>query len=767
MSERPVFRISVSDLADFCCRRGDLNLGLQRSPSAQEGQQGQRTVQKSKTAGYVKEVVVTAEWQQTLFTCLLGGRIDGVLAGDIPLLEEIKTTYCSQQELPDAQRAVHWAQLMLYGALYLQTDPAEQLHLQLCYLKLDDDSVFTFDKLVTADELQDFYQSCRQDYEQWLHWQCEHWQRRDTFLQGLNFPYSEFRQGQRTLSVQAYRDLRDGQRGLYQAATGLGKTLGILFPALKLLAEQRYRQIWYVTAKTSGQRSVLQALDQLDHRNDRPVRVLILSARERVCFCNPGPATICEGQKNFFDKWQSIRNDVQQQSHWNPDQLSALARQHNLCPHQLSLQLVPWADLIIADYNYVFDPAVRLSDYLDQHARHIALLVDEAHNLPDRARDMFSISLEQKALVAAAKTTADRTVKKQLKKVQHYFPAADTPAQAFAEPPADIMPALATLTEHWLEWFARQQWLVFPEQLFETLMTCARFAQRLQRWQPEDRWLCYPDHDTQTLAIFCTDPAPQLDVLTARFHAVLYFSGSLQPLEFFARALSQQPFTQMLELPSPFPHSHLLTLVIPVNTRYDARTRSIPTVADMISAVWQARPGRYLVSFPSYQYLQSVREYLQVQHPHLPLLVQGTSMADTTETFVQHLMETPTLALVIAGGRYAEGLDLPDNLLQGVIVVGTCMPPPSLQRELIQAHFQNAGCDGFDFAFRFPGLNRVIQSAGRVIRRETDRGMLILMDDRFTRQELRQHFPAHWQPQRINRPQDLAAPLLAFWQADL
>ena len=172
MSEHPVFRISVSDLADFCCRRGDLNLGLQRSPSAQEGQQGQRTLQKDKPPGYVKEVTVTAEWQQPDFTCLLGGRIDDVLAGDIPLLEEIKTTYCSQQELPDAQRTVHWAQLQLYGALYLQTDPAESLHLQLNYLKLDDDSTFTFEKILTLDELLRFYQACRQDYEQWLHWQC-------------------------------------------------------------------------------------------------------------------------------------------------------------------------------------------------------------------------------------------------------------------------------------------------------------------------------------------------------------------------------------------------------------------------------------------------------------------------------------------------------------------------------------------------------------------------------------------------------------------
>lgn len=767
-ADAPAFRLSVSALAEFCCRRGDLNLGLQRSPTAQEGQLGQRLLQQHKPADYRKETAVSAHWQTPEFNCLVSGRIDGLLPGPTPLLEEIKTTYCTREQLPENQRAVHWAQLMLYGALYLQTESADALQLHLTYLKLDDDTTFTFADTLPREALLAFYQQCRDDYLQWLQWQWQHWQRRNHYLAGLGFPYQDFRPGQRTLSVQAYRDLRDGQRGLYQAATGLGKTLGVLFPALKLQGENRFRQLWYVTAKTSGQRSVQQALSQLGIDTGQPLRVVLLSAREKICFCQPGSPPPCAGQSGFYDKWQAIRNTLQQQDAWQPETLAAIARQHSLCPHQLNLQLLPWADLVIADYNYVFDPAVRPGDYLDSQAAHIALLVDEAHNLPERARDMFSAQLTQPALQAAKDSTPDRALRRRINTLLQRFPSPASAATVAAEPPDTLAQELATLCERWIDWFSTQQWLMFPDALFETLMDCARFSQRLQRWQNEDRWLSHYDGGSARLEIFCTDPAPQLDALTRRFHAVLYFSGSLQPLSFFARALSQQHVTRTLELPSPFAASRLLTRILPVNTRYAARNQSLPLLAEMITATWQARPGRYLVSFPSYAYLQAAQIYLQQQHPQLPLLSQKTFAGTTaTDDFIQALQQTPALALVIAGGRFAEGLDLPGNLLQGVIVVGTCMPPPSLQRSLIQQQFQQQDCDGFDFAFRYPGLNRVIQSAGRLIRRDSDKGVLILLDDRFTQPELSRHFPAHWQPARLHSSRQLQEALLAFWAADL
>lgn len=767
-AQLPTFRLSVSALAEFCCRRGDLNLGLQRSPTAQEGQQGQRQLQQHKPEGYRKEVSVSAHWQTDAFHCHLSGRIDGLLPGPLPQLEEIKTTYCSREQLPDSLRAVHWAQLMLYGALWLQTESTDALQLQLTYLKLDDDTTFNFSETLSRDALLAFHDQCRDDYLQWLRWQCEHWQRRNAHLAGLAFPFTDFRPGQRTLSVQAYRDLRDGQRGLYQAATGLGKSLGILFPALKLLGENRFRQIWYVTAKNSGQRSVRQALAQLGIGAEQPLRVLVLSARENICFCQPGTASPCDAQTGFYDRWAVIRNHLQQQDGWQPDTLLELARQQRLCPHQLNLQLLPWADLVIADYNYVFDPTVRPADYLDSQASHITLLVDEAHNLPDRARDMFSARLSRSALQAAKDSTPDRALRRRINKLLQRFPAAGSTPSVAEAPPDPLVDELATLCERWLDWFNTQQWLVPPDPLFQTLMDLARFSQRLQRWQPEDRWLSHHDDHDAWLDVFCTDPAPQLDALTQRYHAVLYFSGSLQPLTFFARALSQQPFTHTLELPSPFAASRLLTRVVPVNTRYDARSGSLPQLASLIAAVWQAQPGRYLVTFPSYTYLQAVQTQLQRQYPDLPLLSQDALTGTTqTDDFIKALEQAPALALVIAGGRFAEGLDLPANLLQGVIVVGTCMPPPSPQRSLIQQQFQQHGYDGFDFAFRFPGLNRVIQSAGRLIRRNSDKGVLILLDDRFAQPALARHFPAHWQPLRLQSPTQLQEALHAFWAADL
>lgn len=802
------FRISVTELAEFCCRRGDLNLGLERTPSAQDGQRGQRSVQANRPPAYQREISVNATFGDNVFQCTLAGRIDGLLeqttlleknssleqsrlldtspeskrdhseptenpaATSHTLLEEIKTTYCSVNDLPPAQKAVHRAQLQLYGALYLQQHSDDTLTLQLTYFKLDDESQFDFQETASRADLETFYADCIARYSHWLHLQCEHLDRRDAFLQTLPFPFREFRPGQRALSVQAYRDLRDGTPALYQAATGLGKTAGILYPALKLLGENRVRQIFYLTAKTSGQRSLTQALQQIAQSTQPataspPLRVLFLGARERQCFCGGATVEPCNWQQGYYDRLPDALLAFQQQALWHSDDLLQLARRFNLCPHQLSRHLLPWVDLVIADFNYVFDPHARLQEYLDTHAKNSALLVDEAHNLPERARDMFSAQLQKPQLQAAAKQIKHAPLKRRFRQLLQQFPASGTPQQAQEQLPETLVNAVTQLAQEWLDWHAQQQWLVFPAELFETMMACVRFARRAQQWQPEDRLISGGDDITansNAIEIFCTDPAPRLRVLSHAFSGCVFFSGSLLPLAFFAGALSDEPFSSQLNLPSPFPPRHQCTLVVPINTRFDARAHSIAPIAELITTAWQAKPGRYLVSFPSYPYLQDVLQYLQQQHPALPLLAQtsGTQQADT---FLQQLAQDRFLALVIAGGSFAEGLDLQDNKLHGVIVIGTCMPPPSLQRELIRQQADTRQHNGFDFAYRFPGLNRVIQSAGRVIRSETDRGVVILADDRFTRADTRPQLPSHWQLQRVTRIKDLAKPLQEFWSA--
>ncbi len=794
-SDKRSFRISVTDLAEFCCRRGDLNLGLERTPSAQDGQRGQRLLQADKPAHYQKEISVSGEFGNENFQCILSGRIDGLLPQlkpilsapqpdkttgtnttgsdlessppSLTLIEEIKTTYCTQAELPASQQAVHLAQLQLYGALYLQQHPDEPaLELQLNYCNLDDESRFGFQSIATRAELENFFSDCIRQYSHWLDLHCQHLNRRNAFLQELAFPFRAFRPGQRALSVQVYRDLRDHTPALYQAATGLGKTAGILYPALKLLGENRFRQIIYVTAKTSGQRSVQQALQQIaqsEHNTHTPLRILFLVARERQCFCDNATTTPCNWQTGFFDRLTAARLHFQQQSHWTSDDLLQLAQQFCLCPHALSRHLLPWVDLVVCDFNYVFDPNARLHDYLDTNEKNIALLVDEAHNLPERARDMFSAQLQQSPLQAAAKQMKKGAPKKRLKQLLQFFPAENSAPTAQNDLPETLATTVTLLAEEWLDWFAQQQWLVFPDDLFETLMTCVRFAKRTQHWQPEDRLITRSD-PVPSLEIFCTDPAPRIGNISRQFHGRAFFSGSLLPLEFFAGALNDEPFPSQLNLPSPFPPQHQCTLVVPINTRFDARAHSIAPIAELITTVWNAKPGRYLVSFPSYPYLQDVLHHLQQHHAYLPLLAQ-TSGTQSNDRFLETLQQSEYLALVIAGGSFAEGLDLQDNKLHGVIIVGTCMPPPSLQRELIREQADAQQHNGFDFAYRFPGINRVIQTAGRVIRSETDRGLVILADDRFTRADTRRQLPAHWQPRIINHLKDLPGPLQEFWSA--
>ncbi len=417
-------------------------------------------------------------------------------------------------------------------------------------------------------------------------------------------------------------------------------------------------------------------------------------------------------------------------------------------------------DLVVADYNYVFDPNARLSEALSG-SRHISLLVDEAHNLPERARTMFSADLYLNSLKHLQDNTSDPELQKQLKKLSRQYRAVLRQAEDEAQLPPTFVHQLQTTVERLNDWFAQQSWLLFPDELFEHMMALWRFAQRAQAMAEEDALLrsLKPDR----IQIFCTDPAPRLQQITADFHSSHFFSGSLLPMAFFQRSIStelnSEPNTGSqaapLALDNPFPAEHLCTLVAPVNTRFQQRADSIPRITEFITTLWDQRPGRYLMALPSYDYLTEVSRAL-AQHPQLPLCIQPQSTDPAARAdFLQQLQGSRYLAGVIAGGLFAEGIDLEGNTLDGVIVIGTCLPPPTPEREHIKQHFDAHNGQGFDFAYRYPAVNRVIQTAGRLIRSEQDRGLLLLMDDRYTQPGYRTLLPVHWQPQLVKNQQEL------------
>ena len=763
MTEPKTFRVSVTELAHFCCRRGDVVLGSERSPSAQQGQEGHKHLQSQRPDHYQREVAIKNQWSGTYCMWTLAGRIDGLLVENgTTTLEEIKTTFCAEQDLPDTQYQVHLAQLKLYGALFCKHHSLNHIQLRLTYLKLDDESTFEREHCYSAQELIDFLQQCSNEYTLWLDGYCQYLQQRDADLSALEFPFQNYREGQRTLSVAIYRHMRDQQRGLYHAPTGLGKTMATLFPALRQLADGTIRQVWYLTAKNSGHNSVKQALSKFSRQPQ--IRVLFLQAKEKVCINCDRSQINCKAQTGYYDRLPAARQAFQSQNHFSDKDLQKLAEEYNLCPHQLARDLLPWVDLVVADYNYVFDPQARLGDALAE-SKHISLLVDEAHNLPDRARTMFSADLYLKTVQHLQRNVTDPMLQKRLRKVLKQYrdviAVQDTRAL-----PESFVQLLQSVIEPLNEWFSQQNWLLFPEELFEHMMSLWRFAQRSQTIAGEDALLYSArpgSNKSDRIQIFCTDPAPNLQTITDSFHSCHFFSGSLLPLDYFQRSIQQQPGAHHLALPNPFPAEHQCTLVIPVNTRFQRRTQSIKHIAETINSLWESHPGRYLMALPSYEYLAEVMAQLAL-NPELPLRSQPqTNDLVARAEFLRQLQGTHYLAGVIAGGVFAEGIDLEDNKLDGVIIIGACLPPPSPEREHIKQHFEDSDRQGFEFAYRYPAINRVIQTAGRLIRSEQDRGLLLLMDDRFTQTQYRTLLPDHWQPQLIKNSDDLQRALASFF----
>ena len=765
MIEARQFRIAVTDLAYFCCREGDIAARTQRSPTAQQGQAGHQRLQGERPPHYQAEVAVKKIISGRYCSWVLAGRIDGLMMESQPLLEEIKTTYYTSDDLPAEQYRFHLAQAKLYAAILCQQQDLAHITIHLTYLKLDDNSVFQRHERFTATELEAFLEQCCEQYTQWLDQHCQFLDLRDQSLNGLSFPFTDYRAGQRTLSITLYRNIRAGQQGLYHAPTGLGKTMATLFPALRQLGEGTIKQIWYVTAKNSGHNSVKQALEQFT--STPHLRVLFLQSKDKLCAnCPLHSQQTCEAQAGYYQRLPSARWEFQLQPHFNADQLAALAHRHNLCPHQLSRDLLPWVDLVVADYNYVFDPYTRLSEALSQ-SKQYCLLVDEAHNLPDRARGMFSARLYISRLKALTDHITDQALKRTTRKLARQCQELTRQASTEQDNPlTQLNPRLGqdllSLSDQIIEWFMQQSWLLFPVELFENIMDLARFAQRAQAIEPEDVILLgsQPEH----LHIYCTDPAPALQKISTTFHSVHYFSGSLLPLNYFQRCISIQPLESQLALDSPFPPEHQCTLVVPVNTRYQFRPRSLPVITDTITTLWTRKPGRYLLAVSSFEYLGEAMKALQAI-PDLPLLIQPQSQQpEDRNAFLQALQSNRFVAGVIAGGLFAEGIDLENHKLDGVIIVGTCLPPPSQEREQIKNQFDTATRQGFDFAYRYPGVNRVIQTAGRLIRNEQDRGVVLLLDDRFSQSQYRALLPRHWNLKLMKNSADLESALDAFYQ---
>jgi DNA excision repair protein ERCC-2 len=753
------YSVAVRALCEFTAKEGDLDLRFTPSPSAQEGIAGHQTVVGRRGAGYLAELPLSGRYPGLL----VSGRADGY-DPEQNRLEEIKTHRGDISRIPANHRALHWAQLKVYGWLLCEQLELPEVELAVVYFNVMSHTENAFSQRFSAEALRSFFEQQCQRFVHWAEQEEAHRERRDQYLQALAFPYPEFRVGQRQLAETVYRSARDGHTLMAQATTGIGKTLATLFPQLKAFPGQQLDRLFFLTAKTPGRRLALDALWQL--RDEQPriaLRVLEHVARDKAC---EHPDKNCHGEscplaKGFYDRLPAARTAALQQAWLNQANVRAIALAHQVCPYYLSQELCRWSDVVVADYNYYFDLGALLFSLTAQNEWRVAVLVDEAHNLVERARGMYTAELDQVAFHELCRT-APSGLKSVLQRVSRHWEQINNSLQQdyqiYPAVPdllvAALQKAVSAITDHLSEHPNGQDraLLLFYLEAMLFCRLCEAYGPHslfdVTRFEGQAIGL------HTTLCLRNIVPAPFLAGRFNEAHATTLFSATLSPANYYRDLLGLAPETQWLDVASPFAAAQLeVRSLRNLSTRFQHRDASLAPICQVMAQQYRRTPGNYLAFFSSYAYLEQARELFSALYPDIPTRMQTRSMNEgERQAFVDNFtLHSAGIGFAVLGGAFGEGIDLPGKRLVGAFIATLGLPQVNAINEEIKARMQQMfGQDnGYDYAYLYPGLQKAVQAAGRVIRTPSDQGCVYLLDDRYGLAKVRSLLPRWWQVQPL------------------
>ena len=746
------YRVSVNSLVAFTARAGDLDLRFTPAPSAIEGIAGHQIIRQRRRANYESEVRLSGHYPGLE----VSGRADGY-DPDTNTLEEIKTHRSDLSRIPENQRAVHWAQAKLYGWMLCQARGLNTINIAVVYFNILSGEETSAPVCYSAKELQRFFNLHSEKFLSWAEQETAHRARRNTSLEAMPFPHASYRTGQRDLAEKVFLAVRGEQALLAQATTGIGKTLATIFPQLKAMSECKIDRLFFLTAKTPGRQLALDAIETLRRAcYDLQLRVLEHVARDKACVY---PDRACHGEScplaaGFYDRLPVARAEAVSQRWLSHETIKAIASRHGVCPYYLSQELAKWSDVFIGDCNYYFDMSALMYAYTVINEWRITVLVDEAHNLVDRARGMYTAALESRALVEA-REVAPRSLRKSFDRCweiwHRCYRDQVEPYRIHEVIPEDLLKSLQRLvsqmTDHLSEKPAGNDGLLM--RFYFEAMLFIRLAESLGDHSLFDVTvddLTDPTTDT-TLTIRNILPAP---FLANRFRAAVsttLFSATLSPVDYFKDMLGLPETTQFLEVAAPFKPEQLRVLIdTAISTRYDDRPRSVVPVCQRMAQQFSARPGNYLAFFSSYAFLQQVLDTFRQQYPEIATLEQHSGMSEQERAgFLARFTEQSNqIGFCVLGGAFGEGIDLPGQRLVGAFITTLGLPAKTPVNEEIMRRMQLRFGRGYDYAYFYPGLQKVIQAAGRVIRTESDTGVVMLLDDRYARSEAIRMMPGWW-----------------------
>ncbi|AHV99453.1 ATP-dependent DNA helicase [Paenibacillus sabinae] len=759
--------ISVRSLVEYVYRSGSLESGFRSAASLAEGTRIHQKIQQQYKEGDRKEVYLSAEIPcgELIFTVF--GRCDGLLlSGDGSLtVEEIKST--GGPELPEEGREVHWAQALIYAHMIILEQELEAITVRLTYVHTATGEQRSFERLVTAGEAAAFAADTAAAYAPYASLLLKHGERRTESIRRLEFPFPAYRAEQRRFAGAVYTCIAEGVNLFAQAPTGIGKTMSTLFPAVKAMGEGLLRGLFYLTAKTVTRIAAEEAFAQMNARGLH-LHVVTLTAKEKACFREEGlcGAEYCPFAEGYYDRINGALMDMlEHETLMDRRVLEHYARKHSVCPFELSLDAAYASDAVICDYNYIFDPRIAMKRLMEEGKKETALLVDEAHNLVDRGREMFSAALRKAPFLALKRSykARNRALSAAAGGVNAMFIAlrkacGQDGTGTWAEYPEELPGLLETFVQEAERELLRPSQMLLTEEKGEEegLLDAYFDAQGMLRAckMYDERYITYAEsgRGDVLLKLFNLDPSHLLTQSSKGFRSRIFFSATLSPLSYYRDMLGAAEEDYSLTVPSPFHKEQWEISVLPVSTRFRDREKSLVPLSKALAAM-AARKGNYLAFFPSYQYLQDVYEVFAESVPGIRTLVQGSGMSEEErERFLAAFRpdngET-LLGFAVLGGIFSEGIDLPGDRLNGVMVVGVGLPQLGLERNLLREYFSARGKNGFHYAYVFPGMCKVLQAGGRLIRSEHDTGGIILADDRFLEPPYAWLLPDEWRDYRV------------------
>ena len=747
------YTVAVRALCEFTAKQGDLDLRFTPSPSAQEGIAGHAVVASRRGGNYRSEVALSGQWK----ALTVRGRADGY-DPDENLIEEVKTHRGKADSIPDNHRHLHWAQLRVYGHLMCVELGMERVNLALVYYDIGSGHETVLRESRDAGWLREHFEQLCERFSSWAAGEAAHRAARDAALSELRFPHAGFRPGQRQLAESIYRANAGKRCLLAQAPTGIGKTVGSLFPVLKAMPQQGIDKAFFLAAKTPGRQLALHAAASLGAgagpaAGGLPLRVLELTARDKLC---EHPDKACHGEscplaKGFYDRLPAARADAATVPVLDQQGLREVAARHEVCPYYLGSEMARWSDLMVGDYNYYFDGGAMLYALGLNNGWKVSVLVDEAHNMVSRARSMYTAEISRE-LLRSARAGVPPVLKHALEKVGRAWTDVDrgaaAPYQVLDGVPEKLVNALQNAGSAVNDYLAEFPGPLDPDlQRFHfDALAFVRLAESFGEHSLCD--LAREGVRDSTICIRNVVPAPFLGPRFAFAHSTTLFSATLSPWHYFCDLLGMPADTAWVDVESPF-QAHQLQVHVAgtISTRYQHRKASVGPIAGLIARQYREQAGNYLAFFSSFDYLDQVAAELAEHYPDVPSWRQERRMSEAErQAFLDRFAPGGAgVGFAVLGGAFGEGVDLPGDRLIGAFVATLGLPQVNPVNEQLRERMQKLFGAGYDYTYLYPGIQKVVQAAGRVIRTESDRGVVWLIDDRFAQPGIRALMPAWWE----------------------